>query len=446
MEGLLPPLMFVGLLLFLLSGYPVAFALAGTGLCFALIGGLSGDFRVSDLSLVPHRLWGVMQNVSLMSVPLFILMGLVLERSQLAQDLLTTAERLLRRLRGGLAVAVILVGALVAASTGIVGATVVTLGVLSLPVMLRSGYDPRLSAGTVAASGTLGQIIPPSVVLVLLGDLLSVSVGDLFMGAVIPGAILVGSYLAYVLIRVHLQPRLAPLPPAVDIEEAGPLLRALAKGLLPTGGLILLVLGTILAGVATPTEAAGCGAVGAILIALARRRLSRALLREAGMETAKMTSMVFAILAGAQVFTVVFRGVGGEHWLIGLIQGVDPGPHTAIAVIMLLMFILGFFLDFLEICFIVIPMILPVLRHVGWTGPEQMILLGVLMGVNLQTSFLTPPFGFSLFYLKGCAPPELRTADIYRGVAPFVLLQLAVIALLVLVPDLVLWLPRVLAR
>jgi tripartite ATP-independent transporter DctM subunit len=323
---------------------------------------------------------------------------------------------------------------------------VVTLGVLSLPVMLRGGYDARLATGTIAASGTLGQIIPPSVVLVLLGDLLSVSVGDLFMGALIPGVLLVLAYLAYVLIRVHLQPALAPLPADAGKLALGPLLRALAAGLLPTGGLIALVLGTILYGVATPTEAAACGAVGAILIALVKRRLSRAILREASMETAKMTAMVFAILAGAQIFTVVFRGNGGEHWLTGMVAGMDPGPYMAVAIVMVLIFVLGFFLDFLEICFIVIPMVLPVLRHVGWTSPEQMVLLGVLIGVNLQTSFLTPPFGFSLFYLKGCAPPEIRTSDIYRGAIPFIGIQLAMLVVIVCFPDLVLWLPRLMGK
>lgn len=447
MESIYPPLMFVALMLFLLSGYPVAFGLAGTALLFAAIGAIDGSFQIRDFGFVPKRLFGVMQNVSLMSVPLFIVMGLILERSQLAQDLLGTAERCMRRFRGGLALAVIVVGALIAAATGIVGATVVTLGVMSLPVMLKSGYDKRLACGTIAASGTLGQIIPPSVVLIILGDLLNVPVGDLFMGALIPGLLLVGSYMLYVVIAVRVKPAWAPMPAEETVMVSWPvLLKSIASGIIPAGGLIILVLGTIMAGVATPTEAAACGAIGALIIAGCKRRLSWTMVRQASIESAKMTAMVFTILAGAQLFTIVFRGVGGEHWLVSLVQGIDPSPVMAVAIIMVMMFVLGFFLDFLEICFIVIPMVLPMLRHVGWNQPEQLLLLAVLMGVNLQTSFLTPPFGFSLFYLKGCAPPGITTGHIYRGIIPFVLIQLAILALIVLFPEIALWLPRFMAR
>ncbi len=447
MDALLPVLLFLTLLVLLASGFPVAFALAGAGLLFVSIGALSGVMQVGDLALVPARVYDVMQSISLMAVPLFILMGLVLERSRIAGELLATAERCLRHVRGGLALAVILVGALIAACTGIVGATVVTLGVLSLPAMLKSGYDPRLATGTIAASGTLGQIIPPSVVLVLLGDLLNVAVGDLFMAAVVPGALLVLAYIAYVLVRVRIQPALAPLPPPDPIPVPGRvLLRAVATGLLPAAALMVLVLGVIMAGVATPTEAAACGAVGALVIAAGKRRLTWAVLRGAAFETATMTAMVFTILAASQVFTVAFRGIGGEVWLTQLITGLDPGPVMTVVAIMALMFVLGFFLDFLEICFIVVPIVVPILAHVGWTSSEDLVLIGVLMAINLQTSFLTPPFGFSLFYLKGCAPPEIRSADIYRGAWPFVLIQLVVIAVVGLWPDLVLWLPRLLAR
>lgn len=446
MDAVLPILLFMTLLVLLASGYPVAFALAGAGLLFIGIGASLGEMHLGDLALIPQRLYGVVQNVSLMAVPLFILMGLVLERSRIAADLLMTAERCLRRIRGGLALAVIVVGALIAACTGIVGATVVTLGVLSLPAMLKSGYDPRLATGTIAASGTLGQIIPPSVVLVLLGDLLNAPVGDLFMGALIPGLLLVLAYIAYVLIRVRLQPDLAPLPPpdpvAVPLRV---LMRAVAEGVAPALSLIVLVLGVIMAGAATPTEAAGCGAIGAIVLAFAKRRLTWSMLRGAATESALMTAMVFTILAGAQVFTIAFRGVGGEAWLTGMVIGLDPGPVATVVVIMALMFVLGFFLDFLEICFIVVPIVVPILAHVGWTSSEDMVLIGVLMGINLQTSFLTPPFGFSLFYLKGCAPPEIRSSDIYRGAWPFVVIQIVVIGLIALWPELALWLPRFLA-
>jgi len=447
MTSFLPPLLFLTLLLLLASGFPVAFALAGAGLLFISVGSWAGVMQVGDLALLPPRLLDAVQNVSLMAVPLFILMGLILERAQIAAELLATAERCLGRLRGGLAISVVIVGALIAACTGIVGATVVTLGVLSLPVMLRSGYDPRLACGTIVASGTLGQIIPPSIVLILLGDLLGVPVGDLFKGALIPGLILVAAYLVYIVIRVHVQPALAPLPPRAEMPvPLRVLVRAIVSSLLPAVALMLVVLGSILAGVATPTEAAGCGAIGAAVIAACKGRLGWKLLRSAGMETAVMTAMVFTILAGAQVFILAFRGMGGEAWLAGLVTGLDAGPVTTVFAIMVLMFFLGFFLDFLEICFIVVPLVVPILRHVGWADNQSLVLIGVLMGLNLQTSFLTPPFGFSLFYLKGCAPPEVRSVDIYRGAWPFVLIQIAVIGVVALWPDLALWLPRVLAR
>jgi len=488
MEYLLPIGMVVALFGFLLSGFPVAFCLAGCAVLFGLIGAAVGDFRLDSFGLVPRRVFTViMQSPPLQAVPMFVFMGLMLEKSGLARELLDTAARLLRRLRGGVAISVVLVGAVLGASTGIVGATVVTMGVLSLPAMLRHGYDRGLACGTVAASGTLGQIIPPSIVLILLGDQMSVDVGSLFIGAVVPSAVLVGAFVAYLALRSWLQPHLAPAVEADDDEDG--LLRTVAVSLLPPAALIALVLGSIIGGIASPTEAAGCGAVGAILIALVRRRFDLQRLRGALHETAHMTAMVFFVLLGAQFFSLAFRGLHGEDMIKDLVVTLDLGIGSAVILVLVVMFLLGFVLDFLEICFIAIPIFMPILLDLGfsnampesytgmppsllllavligvnlqtsfltppfgfsnampesYTGmPPSLLLLAVLIGVNLQTSFLTPPFGFSLFYLKGVAPAEIRTTDIYRGVAPFVVLQLLVLAALCLFPELVLWLPRV---
>ena len=446
MADYLPLLMFFTVCLVLLLGYPVAFSLAGTALLFALAGALAGHFDMAFLSALPNRVYGTMTNATLIAVPLFVLMGVMLEKSRLAEQLLGAMARLLGNLRGGLGLSVVLVGALLAASTGIVGATVVAMGLISLPSLLRHGYGPGLASGTICATGTLGQIIPPSIALVLLGDILSsaysqaqlqmgiftprtVSVGDLFVGALIPGLLLVLLYCAYLLIAA---PRSAD-GAVGDRPGPGELLRSL----LPPLALIVAVLGSILAGIATPTEAAGVGAVGACLLALSNRQLSLARLREVVVTTTRITAMVFMILIGAAVFSLVFRGFGGEELVHGLLTGLPGGTTGALLAVMLLIFLLGFILDFIEITFVVVPIVAPALLAAG----VDPVWLGVMIAVNLQTSFLTPPFGFALFYLRGVAPPEVQTRDIYLGVLPFVMLQLALLAVLALWPALVTWLP-----
>ena len=446
MADYLPLLMFFTVCLVLLLGYPVAFSLAGTALLFALAGALAGHFDMAFLSALPNRVYGTMTNATLIAVPLFVLMGVMLEKSRLAEQLLGAMARLLGNLRGGLGLSVVLVGALLAASTGIVGATVVAMGLISLPSLLRHGYGPGLASGTICATGTLGQIIPPSIALVLLGDILSsaysqaqlqmgiftprtVSVGDLFVGALIPGLLLVLLYCAYLLIAA---PRAAD---GAIGDRPGP--GELLRSLLPPLALIVAVLGSILAGIATPTEAAGVGAVGACLLALSNRQLSLARLREVVVTTTRITAMVFMILIGAAVFSLVFRGFGGEELVHGLLTGLPGGTTGALLAVMLLIFLLGFILDFIEITFVVVPIVAPALLAAG----VDPVWLGVMIAVNLQTSFLTPPFGFALFYLRGVAPPEVQTRDIYLGVLPFVMLQLALLAVLALWPALVTWLP-----
>jgi tripartite ATP-independent transporter DctM subunit len=453
MNGEIGLLMFAAVFLVLLAGYPVAFSLAGTALGFALVGQWLGSFDFAFLQAVPNRLYGIMTSETLVAVPLFVFMGVMLERSRIAENLLETMSALFGSLRGGLGISVTLVGMLLAASTGIVGATVVTMGLLSLPTMLKRGYDPRLASGTICASGTLGQIIPPSIVLVLLGDALSsayqqaqrdqgifspktVSVGDLFAGALLPGMLLVLFYLAYLLLVSVLRPTAMPMraddaPPAASGLAA---LHALLSPLL----LILAVLGSILAGLATPTEAASVGAVGAMLLAATRRRLHVAVLRDVVRSTLKVSSMVFLILIGASVFSLVFRGFGGDELVEELLLHLPGGAFAAMLVVMLVMFLLGFVLDFIEITFVVVPIVGPILLGMGLDP----VWLGIMMAINLQTSFLTPPFGFALFYLRGVAPPEVTTADIYRGVVPFIAIQLLVLGLLALWPALATWLPQ----
>jgi tripartite ATP-independent transporter DctM subunit len=395
-----------------------------------------------------------MSNETLVAVPLFILMGVVLERAKIAEDLLANLASMFGARPGGLGLAVILVGALLAASTGIVGATVVTMGVLALPTMLRAGYQPQLAAGTICATGTLGQIIPPSIALVLLGDTMSsayqqaqlkmnivntqtVSVGDLFVGAVVPGIVLVFLYLAYVLIRATLQPNSAP--PA-EVKKTD--IRSVVTAVLPPLGLIGLVLGSILVGAATPTEAAGVGAVGALLLALSRGALTLRVLHDISQSTLFTTSMVFLILIGAALFSLVFRGFGGDTMIESFFEALGGGPHTALLIVMLVMFLLGFILDFIEITFVVVPVVGPILLAMGFDP----VWLGIMIAVNLQTSFLTPPFGFALFYLRGVAPDTVSTGAIYSGVLPFVLIQLLLLALMWWWPNLVLWLPGVMGR
>jgi tripartite ATP-independent transporter DctM subunit len=526
-------LLFLSIVLLLLAGYPVAFTLAGVSLLFSFLAAAIGHFDLSYLSAFPQRIFAVMRNETLVAVPLFVFMGVMLERSQVAEDLLETMGGLFGKLRGGLGYSVCLVGALLAASTGIVGATVVTMGLLSLPTMLRRGYDPRLACGTICAAGTLGQIIPPSIVLVLLGDQLSsayqkaqyatgnfapdtVSVNDLFAGALIPGLTLVLMYLLYLIAVVIARPSAAPaIPPQDPGASSGdrPLWRLLRTLLAPLA-LIVAVLGSILGGLASPTEAAGVGAVGALMLAgqrLAPRggwpvvlgvfcflallvltayfdlRMQRdivsrrewqmillALLLSAGLvwgiaaalvatyrkrdaaggrvlaevvrQTLLISTMVFSILLGASMFSLVFRGLGGDLIIENFLGSLPGGTVTVLLVVMLTMFLLGFILDFLEIVFIVVPVVAPILLAMELAPgvPMSPVWLGVMMAMNLQTSFLTPPFGFSLFYLRGVAPASVNTSDIYRGAFPFVLIQLAMLAVLWYLPALATWLPAML--
>jgi len=441
----------------LLAGYPVAFTLAGVSLIFASVAALLGHFDMGYLTALPNRIFGTMNNETLIAVPLFIFMGLVLERARIADDLLETLGMLFGRVRGGLAVSVIVVGALLAASTGIVGATVVTMGLLSLPVMLRHGYDPKVATGTISASGTLGQIIPPSIILVLLGDVLSssyqqaqlrqgnyspetVSVGDLFIGALVPGLLLVAAYIVYVLIKAWLSPASMPaLPRSETVLGKAAMLRRLFGALVVPLVLILAVLGSILAGLATPTEAAAVGAVGAMLLALSRRALTLERLLDVMRGTTKLSSMVFLILIGASVFSLVFRGLGGDDLVHEMLTDLPGGTTGALILVMLALFLLGFIIDFIEITYIVVPIVAPALLAMGLDP----VWLGVMIAINLQTSFLTPPFGFALFYLRGVSPPQVRTADIYRGVVPFVVMQLAMLVVLTKWPALVTWLPKI---
>ena len=450
-------LLFIAVCIVLMAGYPVAFSLAGTALLFAWVGQLAGAFDAAFLDALPNRLYGIMTNVTLIAVPLFVFMGVMLERSRVAENLLDTMAELFGRLRGGLGFSVTLVGMLLAASTGIIGATVVTMGLLSLPTMLRRGYDPRIASGVICASGTLGQIIPPSIVLVLLGDVLSsayqqaqldmgiyspetVSVGDLFTGALIPGLILVSLYLLYIGVVAWVRPHAMPAIEADPANARGDLLPRVVSSLLPPLLLIVAVLGSILAGIATPTEAASVGAVGAILLALSRQRCSLAILQEVMRSTTRITCMVFLILIGASVFSLVFRGFGGDEVVADLLTNLPGGKFGAMLAVMLLMFLLGFVLDFIEITFVVVPIIGPVLLAMG----IDPVWLGIMIAINLQTSFLTPPFGFALFYLRGVAPPEVSTRQIYAGVAPFIGLQLLMLSLLALWPAIATWLPGIL--
>ena len=445
-------LLFVTVVLVLLAGFPVAFTLGGTALIFAGIGILTGSFNEALLLGLPNRVFGIMTNETLVAVPLFVFMGVTLERARIAEDLLETLSGLFGSLRGGLGISVTLVGMLLAASTGIVGATVVTMGLLSLPTMLKRGYSPEISAGTICASGTLGQIIPPSIILVMLGDVMTtayqqaqlemgifapktVSVGDLFAGALVPGLLLVALYVMYILGVALLRPDTMPAH-AVGGGQRVTIIRVL-RALAPPLLLILAVLGSILAGLATPTEAAGVGGMGALLLALARRELDAARLREIMRATLRISSMVFLILIGASIFSLVFRGYGGDDGVRAVLEALPGGVVGAMIAVMLVMFLLGFVLDFIEITFVVVPIVGPVLLAMGLDP----VWLGIMIAINLQTSFLTPPFGFALFYLRGVAPPGVSTADIYRGAMPFVAIQVLALLLLAAFPELVTWLP-----
>ncbi len=423
-------ILFLSIFLLILYGYPVAFTLGGISILYAVC-----FLEPSSFSALPLRIMGIMNNYVLLAVPLFVFMGIMLEKSGLAESLLETMAMLFGTLKGGLAISVVIVGTLLAASTGIVGATVVTMGLISLPTMLRRGYRPELATGTIASSGTLGQIIPPSIVLVLLGSVLNVSVGDLFKAALVPGLLLVVSYIAYIFIRANLRPEEAPGIPAEEIaafKGKGFGMRVFKAFVLPLL-LIVAVLGSILKGYASPTEAAGVGAMGAIILTIFQGRFTLEVLKSVMRETTHLTCMVFIILLGATVFSFVFREVGGDRYLIEMIESSNLSATAFLLLVMAIIFVAGFFIDFIEIIFIIVPVVVPVFL----TYEVDLIWVGILIALNLQTSFLSPPFGFALFYLKGVAPPEVTTSQIYRGIIPFVLIQLVFLVLVMFFPQIV---------
>lgn len=421
-------ILFISIFILIMYGYPVALTLGGLSIIYAYF-----FLDSSAFGAIPPRIMGVISNYVLLSVPLFVFMGIMLEKSGLAESLLETVAILFGKMHGGLAFAVILVGTLLAASTGIVGATVVTMGLISLPTMLKRGYNPEIATGVIAASGTLGQIIPPSVVLVLLGSVLNVSVGKLFASSLIPGLLLVAMYICYVFVVSKIKPAWMPPIPKEEIDKFrannfyGKVWRAFALPLI----LIISVLGSILLGIASPTEAAAVGAMGATILTLFEKKLSFSILKKVSRETTHLTSMIFLILLGATTFSLVFRELGGDVFLVRLIQEANMTPLAFLFLVMLIVFIAGFFIDFIEIIFIIVPVVAPVFQKMG----VDLIWIGVLLGLNLQTSFLTPPFGFSLFYLKGVAPPSVTTAQIYRGIIPFILIQLIVLGIYIFMPD-----------
>ena len=449
MIELLPFIMFLTVCLCLMAGYPVALTLAGTSFLFALIGAIVGIFDMAFLEAFPNRLFGIMENTTLIAVPLFIFMGVMLEKSKLSEDLLSSMADLFGGLKSGLGLSVVLVGALLAASTGIVGATVVTMGLMSLPTMLERGYHPSKATGLIAATGTLGQIIPPSIALVLLGDTLSnayqqaqlnmgifspktVSIGDLFLGAIFPGLILVFLYSVYLLLTSQ-----SIKETQSRVIDSNTIYTAL-KNLLPPVVLIIAVLGSILGGFATPTEAAGVGAFGATLLAIFKGKLNLFTLNVVSKNTVKVTSMVFFILIGAAIFSLVFRGFGGDTLVEKFFEELPGGVFTATLIVMVVIFVLGFILDFIEITFVVVPIVGPVLLAMGLDP----VWLGVMIAINLQTSFLTPPFGFALFYLRGVSPQSVQTIDMYKGVIPFIAIQLLLLISIWIFPEIATWLPN----
>ncbi len=432
----LPIIFFAVVLICLLMGFPVAFTLGGVSFIFGVF-----TFGFNFFNLLPLRVWGIMSNYVLLAVPLFIFMGVMLERSGIAEELLETMALLFGKLRGGLAISVLVVGALLGASTGIVGATVVTMGVISLPVMLKRGYDPRAASGVIMASGTLGQIIPPSIILVLLGSVLNVPVGELFIGAVIPGILLVFLYLVWIIILSFIRPKSVPAMPQSELDKFTGVVkwkRIFNAFILPFS-LVVAVLGSIFAGIASPTEAAALGAFGATLLTVIRKRFDLKILKAVMLKTTSITSMAFMILVGATAFSLVFRGMHGDTVLSNWILSSNLEPHHFLAIVMLVIFILGFFIDFIEITFIVIPVVAPIFVHLHF----DLLWLGILIAMNLQTSFLTPPFGFAIFYLKGVAPEGVTTSHLYRGIVPYVIIQIIALSILLYWPEIVLWLPKV---
>ncbi len=453
-----PLLMFGFTVGMLLLGYPVAFSLAGTAILFALFGVSMDVFSLSFLGAFPERIFGIMGNQTLIAIPLFIFMGVMLERAKISEDLLDTMGMLFGKIRGGVGISVCIVGALLAASTGIVGATVVTMGLISLPAMLKYQYSPSFAAGIVTASGTLGQIIPPSIILIILGDVISsahqqaqlamgnfsptsVSVGDLFVGAIFPGLVLVSLYIVYIVIIAAFKPEMAPaIPPERRKEMAidGIWIKVL-KVMIPPLVLIVGVLGSILTGIATPTEAASVGCIGGMVLTALKRQFNLKILKQVMVTTTHVNCMVFIILLGASMFSLVFRGFEGDEVIHEILTSLPGGVTGAFLAVMLLMFVMGFFLDFFEITFVVVPIVGPILLQLGLDP----IWLGVMIALNLQTSFLTPPFGFALFYLRGVAPPEVSTVQIYKGVIPFIGLQMIMLVVLWFFPQLATWLPGV---
>lgn len=435
----MPLILFGVLFLLLLLGFPVAFTLGGVSFILGYIA-----FGPEFFNLLPLRIWGVMTNYVLIAVPLFVYMGMMLEKSGLAEDLLETMALLFGHLRGGLALSVVAVGAMFGASTGIVGATVVTMGLLSLPTMLKRGYRAEVATGTISASGTLGQIIPPSIVLVLLGSVLNISIGDMFVGAVLPGLILVGLYAVYLILVAIFKSEWAPAMPEGELAQfrGKAMVQRVLKAFVLPSLLVVAVLGSIFAGIASPTEAAAVGAFGATLLTVLQRKFSYATLKSVMADTTHLTCMVFVILVGATAFGLVFRGMRGDVYLTDLILSANMGPGGFLALVMAMIFVAGFFIDFIEITFIIVPVVAPIFVALG----VDLLWVGILIAMNLQTSFLTPPFGFSLFYLKGVAPPEVRTGHIYRGIIPFIVIQLIGLALVITFPEVATELPRYLGE
>lgn len=439
MTEYLPIILFALVFVLILFGYPVAFTLGGLSVIAGLL-----FFDVNFFFLLSLRIYGTMGNFVLLAVPLFVFMGIMLEKSGLAASLLETMSFLFGRVKGGLAISVVIVGAMLAASTGIVGATVITMGLISLPTMLKRGYSPELATGTIASAGTLGQIIPPSVVLVLLGSVLNVSVGELFTAAIVPSLVLVLLYITYIIVVANVRPSSAPGPSIEEREEfwrAGATKRIIMAFVLPFL-LIFLVLGSIFAGIASPTEAAAVGALGATLLTILQGQFNMGVLKEVMKETTFLTCMVFIILIGATSFSLVFRGMGGDRLLSDLIVGAGLSPDMFLIAVLVIVFIAGFFIDFIEIIFIIVPVAAPIFAKLG----IDLTWIGILIAMNLQTSFLTPPFGFSLFYLKGVAPPEVKTGHLYRGIIPFVLIQVILLIIVILFPGIVSFLPDLLSE
>ena len=443
--------LFILVIFTLMLGYPVAFTLAGVSILFALVCGLTNNFDLSILYALPSRIFGIITNETLVAIPIFIFMGIMLEKSKIAENLLESMSNLFSSIRGGLGVSVIIVGALLAASTGIVGATVVTMGLLSLPTMLKKNYDVKIATGTILASGTLGQIIPPSIILILLGDVISssyqeaqnmlgifsqesVSVGDLFAGAIFPGLILVSFYIFYIVFIANFKKDLIP-----DIKTKNKLnLKETIYSLLAPLFLILTVLGSIIMGLATPTEASSVGALGSVFLAIINKQFNLKILKDVLIQASKITSMIFILLIGATIFSLVFRGLEGDIFINNALSALPGEIYTKLFIVMIAIFILGFILDFIEITYVVIPVVAPILLSMG----IDPIWLGILIAINLQTSFLTPPFGFAIFYLRSVMPKNIKTTEVYKGVIPFIFIQIITIILIVIFPEVTTWLPE----